>query len=291
MEAINEEKRNYNRIRDRDVLIVEGDSWFSLPYHADIAEGLEHLGYAVMSGAEPGDTLENMAFGGQLSEMVAQFRRLFEYDKSPKAILLSVGGNDIVGPNLEFLLNHSRSTAFLQNGTDRWQEEMLDRALKRVQSHLLDYIAAISQMCATLYSREFESVGANCSEIPIIIHGYDYPIPSGEGYRFLWFFTVKGPWLKPSFQRKMQDNWNPQETLRHFIDRHNENLDEAVRALNRNGGLQNPVCYLDLRQEVHSWSDELHPDEAEMGRIAKKFCIAIDQGCSVASRPTTECQR
>lgn len=294
MEAIAHEKKIHDRIQERDVLILEGDSWFSLPYHSDISEGLEELGYAVMSGANPGDTLENMAFGGQLSDMVAQFRRLFEYDKMPKAILLSVGGNDIVGPNLEFLLNHSRSTAFGQNGAGRWQDDILDSSLKRIQSHLIDYIVAISQMCDTLYSNEFEQVGADCGRIPIVIHGYDYPIPSGEGYKFLWFFNVKGPWLRPSFQKKMHDDddtWNPRAILKRFIDRHNENLKSTVDALN-DGDLANPVCYLNLRGNVQSWSDELHPDEAEMGEIATKFCIAIESGCSAASQlETNACSR
>ena len=115
MGAIEEEKRNYKSIKEysNNVLIVEGDSWFNLPSYPDVTKELERMRYAVMSEASPGDTLEEMAFDGQLAEIAAQFRRLSDITKKPpKAILLSAGGNDIVGPNFEFLLNHSLSTEF-----------------------------------------------------------------------------------------------------------------------------------------------------------------------------------
>lgn len=278
LEAIEHERDNYKRIKEHNVLIVEGDSWFKLPLHADIPEELEDLGYAIMSGAEPGDTLENMAFGGQLSEMAAQFRRLSEIaDKPPKAILLSAGGNDIVGPNFEFLLNHSRSTEFGQGGDNRWQQEILDPALKRIQSYIIDYIAAISIMCKSLYSNDLEGTkDADCTNIPIVIHGYDYPVPSGNAYTLFGIVSVKGPWLRPSFQRKKQENENPETALIHFVDRHNECLIEAVDALNRSNAVSNPVCYLDLRGEVTNWSDELHPDKGAVEILAGKFRSTID---------------
>ena len=275
--AIGNEKESYERMKSLDVLILEGDSWFNLPFHADIAEELENLNYAVMSGAEPGDTLENMAFGGQLSNMAAQFRRLSEFDKEnrkpPKAILLSAGGNDILGPNFEFLLHHSQSMVFKQSGNNQRQEEILRPALKRIQSYLLDYIVTISEICTTLYSTDLESVQADCSKIPIIVHGYDCPIPSGEGYSFLGLFSLKGPWLRPAFRRKMQENMKPGDILAHFIDEHNKYVREAVEVLKE--AVENPVCYLNLRGEVQDWSDELHPAESGMEEIARKFDSVI----------------
>ena len=288
-EAIKNEETSYSRMREREVLILEGDSWFNLPFHADIAEELEKLKnpkYAVMSGAEPGDTLENMAFGGQLSKMAAQFRRLSEFDKSPKAILLSAGGNDIVGPSFEFLLHHSQSTAFGQSGNNQRQEEILVPALKRIQSYLIHYIASISEMCTSLYSGNLESTRANCSKIPIIVHGYDCPVPSGEGYSFLGLFSLKGPWLRPAFRRKMQEDQNPEATVAHFIDRHNEYLQQAVDALDE--VVINPVCYLNLRGEVQGWSDELHPAGRDMEKIAKKFSSVIEFAAGGKCPPAPE---
>ena len=37
--------------------------------------------------------------------------------------------------------------------------------------------------------------------IPILIHGYDYPVPDGRGF-LGGFGPLPGPWLEPGFHRK-----------------------------------------------------------------------------------------
>lgn len=72
----------------------------------------------------------------------------------------------------------------------------------------------------------------------------------------------------------MQEDSNPKSTLAYFIDQHNEYLQNAVDAFDRE--VNNPVCYLNLRGEVQDWSDELHPAEMEMTEIAEKFRSVIE---------------
>lgn len=282
-QAISNEKKNLERIRNLDipVLILEGDSWFDLPFHTDISDELEKLNYTVLSGASYGDTLENMAFNGQLEQLVTQLRVLSKYKRVPKAILLSVGGNDIIGPGLALILNHRDSSLgkqilFMQN--------VLDGIFKRFESYVVDYIAAISIVCHLFYQNEelheFGEKDEICKGIPIIVHGYDYPASSGNGFKVLWYLTLAGPWLKPSFDMKNYSDGDATGIIRDLVDLHNQVISSSVdylrMAMAREDSIKNPVCHLDLRNIVDGrWADELHPDSDAMKAIAQKFHAQI----------------
>ena len=167
----------------------------------------------------------------------------------------------------------------------------MDPALKRIQSYLVDYIAAISIMCTTLYSNDLKpsTEGADCKKIPIIIHGYDCPKPSGKGYRFYGIIPMKGPWLRPAFQNKKQEDKRPEATLARFIDDHNENLIDAAEALNSSDAISNHVCYLNLRGVTTNWADELHPGKDAMKEIAKIFDSAIKSNCEMVPPVEESC--
>src|SRR5258708_34949981 len=78
-------------------LIAEGDSWFDYP-GTDILDALEQSAYDVESVARAGDRVEMMAFGrGQLDGFAAAVEKIIGNGNTPKAILLSGGGNDIAG--------------------------------------------------------------------------------------------------------------------------------------------------------------------------------------------------
>ena len=56
------------------------------------------------------DTLEEMAYcGNQFRRLARRLKRLARAGETPRAILLSGGGNDCMGVVLERLLNHSQS--------------------------------------------------------------------------------------------------------------------------------------------------------------------------------------
>ena len=247
---VTEEVRRHKKIREYRVVILEGNSWFDLPSpHADLAQAIEDLDYGVMSVAERGDTLENMAFNGQLVQIAIQFRTLAHYNKRPVAILLSGGGNEIVGPNLQFILNHHKSTmgSSDQQRESRWSESILNGALVRYQSYMFDYIAAVSFLCETLaQDEELKLSKIDCNNIPIVIHGYDYPLSSGKGFKYLWLFRLEGPWLEPSFDAKAYSQQSANNILRELVNAFNESLLEAVKVLNESNAILNPVSYLDL---------------------------------------------
>ena len=282
--AIENEGRKHDRIGNRDikVLILEGDSWFDLPFNRDISDALEDLNYSVLSNASYGDTLENMAFNGQLEQVAAHFRFLALRKRTPNAILLSMGGNDIIGPNLALFLNHRNSSL----GTERlFSQNILTGTFDRFQSYVTDYIAAIAVLCRKFYDkdeiRELLNSGndkdSHCKSIPIIIHGYDYPVPSGAGFKVLWYLTIAGPWLEPSFDTKRYNDQDATAIIHDLVNLYNNTLSNAVDRLAGAMGIINPICYLELMGTVKErWSDELHPDADAMTEIAKKFSDRIN---------------
>lgn len=246
------------------VLIAEGDSWFDYPFQ-DVLRLLEddHL-YDVESVAHKGDCVEDMAHsGGQFEEFARRLEKLLRAGKAPRAILLSGGGNDIAGDEFAILLNHAASSLPTLN-------EDIVRGVVEVRLRAA-YARIISGL--TTISRSFLD-----RPIPIITHGYDYPVPDGRGF-LGGFFALPGPWLKPGFQKKGHSDLEKNKAvLVQLIDRFNDML-EALIAL---PGFSH-VHHLDLRKTLKHdgtykqfWANELHPSPHGFDLVTEKFAKLID---------------
>lgn len=74
-------------------LLAMGDSWFDYPFY-DVLKLLEdNYGYDVESTAHRGDPLEAIAYGGQLDKLGRCFEKVTERGGTPKAVLVSGGGD------------------------------------------------------------------------------------------------------------------------------------------------------------------------------------------------------
>lgn len=249
------------------LLVAEGDSWFDYPFF-DILEELEDgHGYEVESVAHKGDTAEEMAYDPtQLASLARKLAKLARQNRTPRAILLSGGGNDIAGDEFSVLLNHKRSglppvSAGILSG-------LVD---ERLRAAIVSLASAVTELCR-------QSFG---SKIPILIHGYDYPVPDGRGY-LGGFWILPGPWLEPGFRQKgyqdLQERVDVMETL---IDRFNALLQSVA-----GGPSLGHVGYVNLRGILSNelprkyktwWNDELHPTEKGFTEIASRFDQAIRQ--------------
>ncbi len=245
------------------VLIAEGDSWFDYPMQ-DVLRMLEddHL-FDVESVAHKGDCVEDMAYSkGQFEEFARRLEKLLRNDKRPRAILLSGGGNDIAGDEFAILLNHAAST--LPAFNEDIVRGVVDVRLKEAYASIISGLTAIAK----------SYLG---KPIPIITHGYDYPIPDGRGFMGGWW-KLPGPWLKPGFQRKGHDNQAKNAVLiMQLIDRFNAML-STVTALPEFAH----VHYLDLRGTLNHdatykkhWANEMHPNETGFDLVTKKFVDVI----------------
>jgi hypothetical protein len=242
----------------RGVIIAEGDSWFDYPLH-DVLRLLEdHHGYDVESVAHKGDRVEDMAFdGGQLEEFTRRLEKLLRRGTVPRAILLSGGGNDIAGREFGMLINHAASPIA---GLNRKVAEGV--IAERTKVAYVYIVSKVTSVCEQRIGRA----------IPIVLHGYDYPIPDGRGFLGGWWL-FPGPWLDPGFREKgFGDLDEKRRIAKTLIDAFNTMLSE-VQAL---PGFDH-VHYLDLRGTLASpdyhddWANELHPTESGFERVTAKF--------------------
>ncbi len=244
----------------RGTLVAEGDSWFDYPW-TDVLGCLEDdHGYDVDSVAHRGDRVEEMAYGeGQLAKLVRTIERLLRNGRVPRAILLSGGGNDIAGNEFAVLLDHAASPKPGLN--EAILAAVIDERLRASYATILGAVTAISQ----------QVLGAT---IPIVTHGYDYPVPDGRGFLGGWAF-LPGPWLEPALRQKGYQKMPERLAITGaLIDRFNRMLTGLV-ALPAFGH----VRHVDLRGTLSRapggykkwWANELHPTRAGFERVAARF--------------------
>ena len=246
------------------VLVAEGDSWFDYPMN-DVLQLLEddYL-YDVESVAHKGDCVEDMAYSkGQFEELSRRLEKLLRDEKVPQAILLSGGGNDIAGDEFAILLNHAASSLPALN--ESIVSGVVDIRLKDAYVRILSGLTAITK----------NYLGR---PLPIIVHGYDHPVPDGRGFMGGWW-ALPGPWLKPGFMRKGHlDQTANTKLVADLIDRFNTML-KSVTSLPAFAH----VHYLDLRHTLKNdaaykkdWANELHPSKSGFDLVTKKFADMIE---------------
>jgi len=244
-------------------LVAEGDSWFDYPWD-DVLRMLEDRhGYDVESVAHAGDEVQAMAYsGGQLEEFTRRIERLLRQGTVPRAILLSGGGNDVAGDQFGTLLNHVSAPEPGLN--EHVVSAILD---ERVRSAYVTILRAVSDVCRVRLG----------SEIPILVHGYDYAVPDGRGFLGGWWI-LPGPWLEPGFREKgYEDMQQRKAIIRQLIDRFNAMLQNVVALRDFKH-----VRYVNLRRTLDSgprykdfWANELHPTGRGFAAVAERFAQVI----------------
>jgi lysophospholipase L1-like esterase len=246
------------------IIVAEGDSWFDYPW-TDVLGVLEDdYGYDVESVAHKGDRVEDMAYaGGQLEEFSRLLEKLLRQNRVPKAILLSAGGNDVAGPEFGMLLNHAASAVAGLN--EQIVQGVIDQ---RIRIAYITILSALTQICRRWLQRP----------IPILVHGYDYPVPDGRGFLGGWWL-LPGPWLEPGFREKGFEAIPLRKAIaKELIDRLNTMLSQ-VTAL----PYFEHVSYMNLRTTLSSggnykqyWANELHPTEKGFELVTAVFAKKLN---------------
>jgi hypothetical protein len=247
------------------MLVAEGDSWFDYPLH-DVLKLLEDdHGYDVESVAHKGDTIEVMAYGEhQLDDFTRCIEKVLRRGVKPKGILFSGGGNDIAGDEFGVLINHAGSA--IAGPNQKIVEGVID---DRVRTAYVTILSAVTEICTQMIG----------GPIPILIHGYDYPVPDGRGFMGGWG-PLPGPWLEPGLREKGYEDLGKRiEMLQGLIDRFNSML-EGVASLKPFAH----VKYIDLRNTLSHgadykkwWANELHPTGDGFSRVTDKFAAILEQ--------------
>lgn len=246
------------KARTKGWLIAEGDSWFDYP-GTDLLNELQQSAYDVESVARAGDRVEMMAFGGgQLEKLAQAVEKVISRGHTPKAILLSGGGNDIAGSEFGFLINHAGSPK--QGLNDSVVRGVIE---ERVRDAYIWIIRTITALCQKMLKKK----------VRILLHGYGYPIPDGDGVLGGWG-PLPGPWLRPGFVEKgFNDLAQNTEMMRTLMDRFNVMLQGVAAEFEH-------VRYVNLRDVLPPartlWANELHPKESGFRLAARELEKAIE---------------
>ena len=223
-------------------LIAEGDSWFQFPY-LHVTDTIGHLRrtHNILSLARAGQELRQMA-----ADAVVHLDRVLG-DFKPDAVLLSGGGNDLVGFNGLALHLHKFMPG--RRPVDYLRAD-LNQTLQLIENHYMQMIDIIGQ-------RQNE----HGSDIKIFAHGYDHALPRDGA----------GGWLrKPMIENLgIQDPDLQRELVRLLIDRFNDMM--AGLETKYPGRFYYVDCRLAVGTHVNSWFDELHPRTPGFARVAGRF--------------------
>jgi hypothetical protein len=244
-------------------LAAAGDSWFDYPLH-DVLKLLEdHHGYNVESTAHKGDPIEKMAYtGGQLEDFARKLEKIKARGAVPKAVLVSGGGDDVAGHEFGMLLNNAFSPI------SGWDSDVVDGVLnQRIVTAYVQLLMSITSLCQATFE----------VTVPILMHGYDYPVPDGRGFLGGWPFP--GPWLDPAFREKNFDDLAQRIAMMQTLM---DQFNDMVKSLPARAGFAH-VRYIDLRRTLSNrlmdykdwWANELHPTEKGFEAVTERFAAEL----------------
>ena len=240
-----------------------GDSWFEYPLDGNIP--IPFYNSAIVADSQlgakgnPNPNILNRAAHGQASTTVLTWENqsvmVNDWMNSANwnngkldAILVSMGGDDIVGDQLAIYLTYGGG---VKTASDRLQG-------------VLDLVSASYHDLFAL--RDLFAPG-----VPVFGHCYDYALPNGVPAA-----AIFGPWLQPSFNFAYYAFSDAQAVVADMIDKFYSMLNVLASDPKNNFNL------IDTRKTISpndaspdGWANELHPYPAGFGRLADKFLAAL----------------
>lgn len=254
----------------RGTLLAWGDSWFYLNHpqvtRHDLGTALANMGYDTASFAPPycrsGLRLDEMADVAASTRFCKFVQRQFDNKTPPKAILLDGGGNDL---HDEPFFGTSWLSRIIEAGTPGYNSPKLKEFLEQ-------------ELAPKLTSILTKLTGVTKGAVPILVHGYDHPIPDNTG------FPLAGPWLWPVIEPCHHSEAVGRDIMRVLIDELNKMIIGVVAGfshlavshlkltgtLARQPGYGYPVGYRTY------WVNELHPSEKGYAALADCAATAIE---------------
>ena len=219
-------------------VLAEGDSWFVYPILLhDIVDNLSN-DYAIYSVAAAGDALDNIVRGAARIEELVQGHGF-------DAVLLSAGGNEIVGDPLRSYIRPAQASS---SAPDDYITEAFDAFLAGAKARVSGVLDRLTKRFPRLH---------------IFGHGYDSPSPRRDGI-----------WLEPALSSHKIPEAVRGPILGRMIDRYYGMLKEVETQFN------GQFHVVDCRNAVgtrEQWFDELHPLNPGFARAADRFRMEIDR--------------
>lgn len=249
---------------NKQLIIAEGDSWFTIggnklkdPWFKNILFTLRFQEETlIVNLAQPGDTIKS------ISDMTRDrsFKDSIREHSSSKpwnAILLSAGGNDLIGKAHTLMLNKQ------QRGNVNKPADYFDAT--KVNAFFDDLETNYRHLAKARGNRK----------IPIVAHTYDYATPRNSPARFFGIGLL-GPWL----YKVMLSAEIPKSDWIAVSDYLFNKLAERILGLSR-GHNKIPDFHvvdtrnqlirakLDTRGEDGDWMNEIHPNKNGYKKIAR----------------------
>ncbi len=229
---------------DDSLFLAEGDSWFNkfYPTRDNLLDQLDlPRGSRIIDHSWSGDKAEDM-FGANRLAAITQYLHLATYN----AILLSAGGNDIIG-QIGNLLKGTGNTAALDDAK-------INDAFKKIETLLR----------AFCYSRS----GTRNAATRIFIHAYDFVTPRDAPVKN----HIAGPWVYPRLLANgVTDPEVQRELLKDLLTRWQARLASLAEPTSSNHipgfhvllsqGVLNPAAS-GTTGRSGDWEDEIHPTKA-----------------------------
>ncbi len=233
----------------RLVLISEGDSWFSYPLSATVADCIEMMSdFSMLRLEHDGDTAREILAAG--SEQLKKLRYCLK--KYPvEAVLMSAGGNDLVARELRRILGARAA------GTT-WQSAVR-----------LDKLTTVLDDMVTGFERLLDARDSLRPDCVVFAHSYCYFEPTGRKATGPFGLGSAGPWIRPVLKdRGIDPATEGPQVARYLIDE----LHARLRAL---AAHRKRFIVVDTRgalpaDDVH-WADEIHPSGVGFRRLAQDF--------------------
>lgn len=246
-------KRQLEKYPSRTLIVSEGDSWFQ---HPALMDTIDHLSlyYNIYSKGAAGDSLRAYLQTGEWLEAFAEARALAKAagsQEQPRFLLLSGGGNDILGPQFSVFLRDGGQAGNRPSQPGEWLNERFHAELHQVMA---------------LYRQVLLRLQLDEPGVAAVLHGYDYvrPLPHNAGGK---------SWLgRPMSEKGLLAEEERQAVARYLIDAFNQELEKVA------AGAENAV-WVDLRGAVQpwQWADEIHPNAEGYQMVAARISAAIDQ--------------
>ena len=241
------------------VLVSEGDSWFQFPLL--VREIIDQLAdqYLIWSVGAAGDTAENMVFGRP-----EYLRGLKRQKQEVRGFLFSAAGNDIIGedPETQNPVLFDLLKTFNGDTDDIEGHVNLPLFEEKLESLRKAYTKVITDIRNT----------PDFANLPIFIHGYDYPFPypAQDNDPRNPIHAKKNQWLgKPLDQRNIVDRQQRRQIMIFLINRLYDLLAEIAGDSQATG-----VWLVDCRKtmtNVEDWIDEIHGTSAGFAKITSRF--------------------
>jgi len=233
----------------RLIMLTEGDSWFSYPLNANLADYIEMMSdFSFLRLEHNGDEAREILGAGS-----DQLKRLKYYLKNypVDALLMSAGGNDLVSGSLPKMLDK-------KTGGNTWQSAVKLATLTTV---LDDIVAGFARL---LDARD--AVRPNCV---VVAHSYCYFQPTGRKATGPFGLLKAGPWMRPVLVAKGIDpDTEGRELARYLVDELHARL-KALAATRPRFQLVDMRAALPV-DDVH-WADEIHPSGTGFRLLAERF--------------------